>query len=452
MERFELELAMRLWRTHRALRRRDAWSRDRLVAHQEAALRRLRAHAYRHSAFYRRWHAGLEDRPLADLPVMSKERLLEVYDEAVTDPALCYRDLEAFVAADRPGYLHGRYVVVSTSGSSGRPALFAYDAREWAWILASLGRGMTWAGLEPGGLRRRRVATVGTVSPWHMSARAGMTLPGWWLPTLRVDAAAPIEVVAAQLMRWQPDLLVTYGSLLAGLADAQLWGRMDIAPRAIVCGADALSAGARVRAGEAWETPVFEEYAATETAGIAAECEVHRGLHIYEDLLVVEAVDDAGQPVPVGAPAMRLLVTVLFARTLPLIRYELSDGVRLHTEACPCGRPFARITGVDGRVSETLWLRSAQGDPVTISPVVIHEVMDVAEVTGWQLLEEPDRLCLRVVIPERGTDVSESLPRKLTEALGRHGAVVPPIVVESVSAIERGPGSKVALIKPLAAR
>ena len=99
---------------------------------------------------------------------------------------------------------------------------------------------------------------------------------------------------------------------------------------------------------------------------------------------------------------MRLLVTALFAPTLPLIRYELSDGVRLHTEACPCGRPFARITGVDGRVSETLWLRSAQGESVTISPVVIHEVMDVAEVTGWQLLQEPDRLCLRVVIPEGG--------------------------------------------------
>jgi len=447
MERFDVVLTAALWRRHHGLRRHETWSRSTLLAYQETALRRLRSHAYSHSSFYRRWHAGLEDRPLAELPVLTKERLLEAYDEVIAGPSLRYRDLEAQVANGRPTLLQGRYVVVSTSGTSGQPLLLAYDVQEWAWVLASLGRGLAWAGLDPGGLHRRRVATVGTVSPFHISARASMTLPGWWLPSLRADAAAPMKETAAQLTKWQPDLLFTYGSLLGPLAAAQLDGRMDIAPRAIACGADALPQGARQRAQEAWGSAVFEEYAATETAGIAAECEVHRGLHLYEDLLVVEPVDDEHQPVPPGVPATRLLVTVLFGRTLPLIRYELPDGVRLRTEACPCGRPFLSIDGIDGRASEALRLRTPDGQPVTINAVVVHEVMDVVGVVGWQLVQEPDLLRVRIVSPPADADDGDGLRGRLTDALARSGAVVPPITIEPVAEIERGANGKVAPIQ-----
>jgi phenylacetate-coenzyme A ligase PaaK-like adenylate-forming protein len=452
MERFGVELTMRLWRAHRSLRRHEVWPRSKVVSYQASALRKLRSHAYAHSPFYQRWHAGLFDRPLTDLPVLTKERLSEAFDEIVTDRTLRYRDLEAHVRGDVDGLLRDRYVVVSTSGSSGRPALFGYDVDEWAWVLASLGRGTGWAGLDPGGLHRRRVATVGTMSPWHTSARAGMTLPGWWLPSMRVDASAPIGEVAEQLNAWQPDLLVTYGSLLGSLAEAQLAGQMAIAPLAIVCGADALPAGARRRARQAWGVPVFEEYASTETAGIAAECEAHDGQHLYEDLLVVEPVDADGRAVPEGTPASRLLVSVLFSRTLPLIRYELPDGLRVLTEACSCGRPFRRIGGVDGRASEALHLNTDAGAEVTINPVVVHEVMDVAAVAGWQLVQEPDLLRLRVVLGDRDGAATQTLAPQLARALGRHGAVVPPIELEPVASIEREPGGKVKSIKSLASR
>jgi phenylacetate-CoA ligase len=448
MERFRVELAMRLWRAHQSLLRHETWSPRDLSAFQAAALGKLRAHAYGRSPFYRRWHAGYFERPLVELPILTKEHLLEVFDEAVTDPGLRYRDLDALVERGRPDLLRDRYIVVSTSGSTGRPARLAFDVHEWAWFLASLGRVTTWAGLEPGGLHRRRVATLGTLSPWHVSARAAMTLPGWWLPSLRLDAAAPIDAVAPRLTQWQPDLLVTYGSLLGGLAQAQLEGRLEIAPRAVVSGADALSEGARALARRAWSTPVFDEYAATEAGGIAAECEVHDGLHLYEDLLVVEPVDDDGRVVEAGAPATRVLVTVLFGRTLPLIRYEITDGMRLLPGPCRCGRPFRRIARVDGRSAEALQLRDGQGRPVAINPVVVHEVMDTARVAGWQLIEESDRLRLLVVPPANGVTVDGSIVPLLARALGRHGAVVPPIGLEVVSRLQREPSGKVMTVKP----
>lgn len=448
MERFDLELTMRLWRAHHSLRRHETWSAEQLASFQAAALSKLRAYAYARSPFYRRWHAGSFDRPLAELPILTKERLLEVFDDAVTDPDLRRDDLDAAVRDDEPDLLHDRYVVVSTSGSTGQPTRLAFTVGEWAWFVASLGRVTNWAGLEPGGLRRRRVATVGTLSPWHASARAAMTLPAWWLPSLRLDASAPLDEVTPQLTYWRPDLLVTYGSLLAGLAQAQLDGRLDITPRAVVTGADALPTGARDLAQRAWSTPVFEEYAATEAGAIAAECEAHEGLHLYEDLLVVEPVDDDGRLVPPEVGASRVLVTVLFGRTLPLIRYELSDGVRLLSGDCPCGRPFRRIARVNGRSLEALELRDDHGRPVLVNPVVVHEVMDAARVAGWQLVEEPDRLRLLVIEPPDGAAVDAAIVTTLAETLGRHGAVIPPIILEVVDRIEREPSGKVMTVKP----
>ncbi len=80
-------------------------------------------------------------------------------------------------------------------------------------------------------------------------------------------------------------------------------------------------------------------YAATETASIASECAQHRGLHLYEDLIIAEAVDGDNQPVPAAVHADKPRVTVLFSRTTPLIRYEMSDSVQVADAACPCAMP-----------------------------------------------------------------------------------------------------------------
>lgn len=104
----------------------------------------------------------------------------------------------------------------------------------------------------------------------------------------------------------------------------------------------------------------FDVYAATETAGIASPCQFHRR-HLYEDLVICEVVDDTGAPVPAGTTGSRLLVTVLFSRTLPLIRYELSDRVALDPSSCPCARPFRTLAGVEGRQEDILMLPGARG-------------------------------------------------------------------------------------------
>jgi phenylacetate-CoA ligase len=80
------------------LRQRDRWTRPQLEEHQDRALHSLRRHAYTRSPFYRRFHKGFTDRPLGDLPILTKEMVMEHFDELVTDPAVRLADVEANLA------------------------------------------------------------------------------------------------------------------------------------------------------------------------------------------------------------------------------------------------------------------------------------------------------------------------------------------------------------------
>jgi phenylacetate-CoA ligase len=196
----------------------------------------------------------------------------------------------------------------------------------------------------------------------------------------------------------------------------------------------------------AWGRQLFNQYGATETGNIAGECEWQSGLHILEDLLIVEVVDGDNRPVANGRYGDKLLVTVLFNRTQPLIRYELSDSVRLAPMPCPCGRPYALIDAIQGRAEEVLRFPGAHGGEVVVNPNVFHRIMDAAPVSAWQVVQEPDGLdVLLSGSPSPATDAT--IVAGLTSALEGQGIVVPPLRVRHVPEIARGATGKRLLIK-----
>jgi phenylacetate-CoA ligase len=68
----------------RSFRLRDSWNRKLLEEYQAHALRLLREYAYTHSPFYQRFHQGLYDAPLQQLPILTKTMMMEQFDELVT--------------------------------------------------------------------------------------------------------------------------------------------------------------------------------------------------------------------------------------------------------------------------------------------------------------------------------------------------------------------------------
>ena len=200
---------LRLLFIRRELRKRDSWTRETLLHHQAKALRGLRAHSYANSPFYRRFHAGLFEKSLGELPVLTKSELMENWNEIVTDPALRIDDLRKFVEQlETPLLFRGEYVVSTTSGTTGLKGVFAFDRNEWLWGLASHGRATTWAGAQIGLLHRQRMAVVSSNKPWCKSLLVGAAVDTPILPTLRLDSTDPLEFIVNRLNVFQPEILV----------------------------------------------------------------------------------------------------------------------------------------------------------------------------------------------------------------------------------------------------
>ncbi|MBZ5552147.1 MAG: phenylacetate--CoA ligase family protein [Acidobacteriia bacterium] len=351
---FKAQILLRLLKLRRELRRRERWDRERLESYQSRTLDRLRAFVYPRSPFYREFHKGRYQASLQELPILTKSMMMENFDDLVTDRSIRLKEIGDHLARIPEKERHrGRYWASFTSGSAGSPGVYLFNDKEWAVVLASAIRSYEWAGVRVRPLRRARAAAIVSSNPSEMSSQVTATFHFWWFPTLRLfpDDALPGNV--ERLNAWQPEILQGFSEAIELLAEEQLAGRLRISPRIIATGGEVLPTSQRENIEAAWKVRPFDRYACTETGVVASECAEHRGLHLYEDLSIVEVVDQQNRPTLSGDLGSRVLVTALTRYTQPLIRYELSDMVRVSADSCPCGRPFRLIEELQGRIEPT---------------------------------------------------------------------------------------------------
>lgn len=338
----------------------------------------------------------------------------------------------------------GRYIVNATSGTTGSPNFIVFDHAEWATALASFTRYEQHVGSLRGAVQRPRMAVVVSTTPWHMSARIGTTVRSSWLPMLRIDVGDPLSSIVQRLNSWQPQMLATYASMAGILADEQRAGRLRIAPVRIVCSAEVLTPELRQRVEAVWGKIVFNQYGATEGGTFAVECESHRCLHIFEDLMILEVVDEQNQPVPPGTYGDKILLTVLSNYTQPLIRYELSDSVCVSPDICPCGSAYTLIEEIQGRREEVLHFPTSR-EATAVHPVVFYRILDAEPVIGWQVVQEDARLCL-YLSGDASLANEVDLIARVQAALERQGVVPPQIVIEWRQNVTRGTTGKASRI------
>ena len=437
--------------SERAIQERSCrWTPERLAGHQQRSVEKLRKHTLAHSPFYREFHRGLERAPLASLPILTKTTLMERFDDLVTDRNVTLADAERYLRSENGTQLfRDRYVVMSTSGSTGRRGVFLFSPREWLRTLAGITRPIAWINTVERGKKPGRSALIASSAPWHFSARVGRALATNIMPTMRLDAATPVDELVARLNEWQPESLATFPSVLRELAAAQSAGQLQIRLRAIASSAEVLSPDVRAAVRRAWgDITLQDTYGATEYAPIATECKLGRK-HLFEDGAAIEVADGSGRIVAPGERGSRLLLTVFGRYTQPLIRYEISDVVTLTGEPCPCGRPYRTIESIEGRQEDVLYFEAATAGtgnaPVAIHPNRWHDTLERFAVTAWQVVQDAGDLSVRLIGAHDAT-LRVAVERAVREMLETAGARVPPLEVKTVTQLERGATGKAPLI------
>jgi phenylacetate-coenzyme A ligase PaaK-like adenylate-forming protein len=395
------------------LLQRDRWSREQLVDYQRERLRGLIRHAVERSAYYRATLGpGAERADLSELPTLPKNVLMEQFDRVVTDRRLRLAELEPFLARADAGALYlGEYRVFSTAGTSGVPGLFLYSQAEFAHWVAVFVRSFVRLGMTP----ETRIVGVGAPSALHLSRQVITAMQAGRDGAPRLSVATPLPELVAALQDYQPEVLGGYPSVISLLAEEQLQGRLEIAPRVVLTTSEVLTGDAAARIEAAWTKPV-EGYFTTEVGVVAAGSLDHVGLHVCEEA-ILEIVDATGRPVPPGQPGAKVLLTNLVNRTQPLIRYELLDSVELAPGPDPSGRPFDRIAHIDGRSDDVLHLPASDGaGTVAVHPYRLRApFVRLLDVLQYQIVQRREGLAVLIVVrpgaprdlPDRARSVVE---------------------------------------------
>jgi phenylacetate-CoA ligase len=413
------------------------WSAGRIAAYQQERLRSLLDHAIAQSRFHARRLSGFDPSrfelaDLARLPVMTKAEMMEAFDEVLTDPRLSRQQVEETLArtGEVPIPLFDEYICQATGGSSGQRGVFVLDTEAMADFACSLLR-TPMPRAERGDRDHLTIALGGAASAVHATGIAPKLLEGSPFRFVSVPATLPVAEVVERLNALQPDALFGYASMLARLVSERRAGRLRIKPAVLRSTSETLLPEHRAAIAEAFGVQPVDTFASSE--GLTG----HSGpgesaVTFASDLCIVELVDDQNHPVPVGEPSAKILVTNLYNRVQPLIRYALEDTFVRQPDDARHGHFRATV---QGRADDILHYAGTD-----IHPLVVRSVMvKTPEIADYQVHQTPSGIDVAVVT-NAPLDRAR-LGERLCGALCAAGLEQPTVEVRTVHALERRPGT-----------
>jgi phenylacetate-CoA ligase len=410
------------------------WSRKSIERYQTARLRSLLGYAREKSPFHARRLRGVDPATmtvadLAALPVMTKSDAQDEWDTIVTAADLT-RDRAELILAEQQwfSYTDGNQQIFSSGGSSGVRGVYVWDWDFYITIACLAWRNQARQERRHP-LQNTRLAVLSAGTPPHASTPLFDVPTAAGMQTTVIPAGAPIDDVVSAVAAARPTHLVGYASVVGQLARASLSGRLDIRPVRVSTNSEPLLDEDRAAIQDAWAAPVHNLWGSTEIGVQAVGCGQGDGLHVCEDEVVLERVDENGRPVGDDEPAVRTLATGLANRTFPFIRYDLGDQVNWLAGECPCGSAFARVADIGGRRDDDF-----RYETCTIPASVFRHVLGTdARISEYQVRQTVRGADVLVV----GHPDADALCAALADAIQRHGLADPGVAVQVVERLQR---------------
>jgi phenylacetate-CoA ligase len=323
--------------------------------------------------------------------------------------------------------------------------VYAHGFRAWAEQYAGFMRPVLWdrAATPELAALPNTVAMVAAQHATHMTSSMAQTFANPTIQVERYPVTRPIERIVAGLNDYQPVSLLGYPSAFALLAAEARDGRLRIAPKRIISTSEPLLPEVRRSVEEAFAAPIANMYGTSEAGPVGVGCWRGPGIHLSDDLVIVEPVDEAGRPVPPGTRSDKIYVTALANPTLPLFRFELTDQVTFLDQACPCGSAHQLVADVEGRLDDAF--RYPGG--VVVHPHVFRSALArEAWIVEYQVRQTPNGAEVRVL---GAPGDPEAVGRGLEKDLALVGIPVPCVDVRVGDQLERQATGKVRRFQPI---
>ncbi len=333
---------------------------------QEVQLRRLRAvvgRAYAHVPLFRQ---RMDDLGLTPDAIGSLADIAKLPFTVKTD----LRDTYPFGLFASP---MGDVVRLhASSGTTGKPIVVAYtreDVDVWAEVMA---RTFAACGLHRGDILQNAFGYglfTGGLGAHYGAEALGATV----IPVSGGNTERQIMV----LKDFGVSALCCTPSYFVHLIERAREVGVDLRElplRVGVFGAEPWSDAMRAHIEAAAGVKAYDIYGLSEIIGpgVASECAVQEGLHVFEDHFYPEIIDpETCLPLPDGAEG-ELVLTTLSKKAMPMIRYRTRDITRIISEPCACGRSLRRIRRIGRRSDDMIIIRGVNVFPSQIEAALLE--------------------------------------------------------------------------------
>ncbi len=351
----------------------ETMSREELENLQTKRLRALLGFLEQHSPFYKKKFlaSGLSARDIRSV------------DDVAKLPFTSKQDIVA--AGQAPGHIGGELLCVEpeeilrwhrTSGTTGKPVKIPDTTADWD----SYGE-VSAEALYAMGLRKEDVVVVAFgygpfIAFWGYIAgieKIGAT----FIPAGNMDTVGRIELAkefGATVFMSTPSYAIHVGETADSMG-IKLNEYTSV--RLVVHTGESTTPLMKRQIEELWGAKQMDRFGSTETGGFAFQCPHARNIyHIQEGYVLAEILDPVdGHKVEPGEVG-ELVLTPLFRRGMPLVRFKSENLVKLAEEtACACGRRCKSLQETENgvvikRLDKLLKVKGVLVDPVAIENII----------------------------------------------------------------------------------
>ncbi len=413
----------------------DKLNRSELLVSQNQKLKNILIHAYENTAYYKRVFDEAKFSPykmresieIQKIPYLTKAIVKNYYNE--------------LIAKNISPNLHTK---ASTGGSTGFPMYFLRD-KECLYLR----RGQElyfdrWMGYKIG--EKIGYFVAGSHYDGKISRIKGKVRNATCDRMINFDphdiTDKYMEAFAGKYQRYKPKAIKCFPNALTPFANFVNQNHLSMPTvRSISCTGENLYVQQRRLFEKVFGGDVYEKVGTRESGVIACECSLHKGLHLFTEGVFVEIIKKNGEHAQAGEMG-QLIITDLFNKAMPLIRYEIGDmAIASDNRICECGSELPLIEKYVGRDRDIIFDSYGNPKPGYLFVEVIKHLN-----LGAQLqVIQPDKHSLLVKVVKNSTGEIN-----LKELQSEYQKIVGPrvnISFEFRNEIKRDPSGKFSYVK-----
>lgn len=358
---------MTLIRSFFELKIHERYSRQKILALQHKKFRKILKFAYKNSKFYHDLYVsnGIDEKDLdtielEKIPVVDKNNIMQHFNDVLTVDDLKIKELLEFIDESKnPNDLFkNRYHVIHTSGSSGKLGIFVYTKKEWDTFYPYITKLFNFK------FNKNKAAFIGATGG-HFT---GNSFISWsekgpirlFCKSLILDVNEPIDEIIRKLNDFQPDILGGYFNILIILAKKQEQGLLKIKPKFLTNCGEGVNQKDKKYITKIFNTSMSNLYGFAECVVCGFGKDEYGGIYFMDDISLIEVKEN------------HILLTNLFNKTEPIIRYRIDDYVKIKNDEKKI-LPFTLVEDIIGRVEFVIWFENNEGEMDFIHPLVFTD-------------------------------------------------------------------------------